>query len=66
MIGLDNLHHFVSSVKHVIGLDDPDLQHGRLGRKKADEDSRRAVARHVTANRDVFRPGALPGQAKSH
>jgi hypothetical protein len=59
MIGLDEIRGFVNSVKQAIGVDDPDLQHGRIGREAADKESRRAAAMRTKASRGRFQPEVL-------
>jgi hypothetical protein len=37
MFALNRLFHFIDSLKKVIGIGDPDLQHGRIGREAAEK-----------------------------
>ena len=43
MFGLNRLLRFINSLKQAIGIDDPELQHGRIGREEADKKGFRAI-----------------------
>ncbi len=43
MSGLNRLLGFVNSLKQAIGIGDPDLQRGRIGREEADKKALRAM-----------------------
>jgi hypothetical protein len=49
VFGLKKLRRFINSLKRAIGVDDPDLQHGSIGREAADKKNARAVKRIKTS-----------------
>ena len=58
MFGLNNFRRFIQSFQHAIGVDDPDLQHGRIGREDADRKSLHRAGSRIKASRYIAQPHA--------